>query len=254
MDGSPLLSPWGSPPDSLPDSLPSLPSDPGFPSPCDAADSSWGWSPRCCGARGLPRRCPWASAGARGGWGSAHRGGLRGAGRGAGARPRPLTVPPHPLWPPCAGCFKDDRIVFWTWMFSTYFMEKWAPRQDDMLFYVRRKLAFAGSEGALDGRKVSALDRPPHPNLVCRLVGRGSAVLLARVRRGTRCSFSARQVPGAGRGQSHMCPVVGRAGLMWVLLLSFPTSPEGSDEYHYSALEETCPEAGWSGGHLILSK
>lgn len=163
MDGSPLLSPWGSPPDSLPDSLPSLPSDPGFPSPCDAADSSWGWSPRCCGARGLPRRCPWASAGARGGWGSAHRGGLRGAGRGAGARPRPLTVPPHPLWPPCTGCFKDDRIVFWTWMFSTYFMEKWAPRQDDMLFYVRRKLAFAGSEGALDGRKVSALDRPPPP-------------------------------------------------------------------------------------------
>ncbi|DAA29019.1 TPA: hypothetical protein BOS_6223 [Bos taurus] len=53
------------------------------------------------------------------------------------------------------GCFKDDRIVFWTWMFSTYFMEKWAPRQDDMLFYVRRKLAFAGSEGALDGRKAA---------------------------------------------------------------------------------------------------
>lgn len=51
------------------------------------------------------------------------------------------------------GCFKDDRIVFWTWMFSTYFMEKWAPRQDDMLFYVRRKLALAGSEGAPDGRK-----------------------------------------------------------------------------------------------------
>ncbi|KAG8517953.1 hypothetical protein J0S82_010997, partial [Galemys pyrenaicus] len=50
-------------------------------------------------------------------------------------------------------CFKDDRIVFWTWMFSTYFMEKWAPRQDDMLFYVRRKLAFAGSEGGSDGRK-----------------------------------------------------------------------------------------------------
>ncbi|XP_072340644.1 uncharacterized protein KIAA0930 homolog isoform X3 [Scyliorhinus torazame] len=41
------------------------------------------------------------------------------------------------------GCFKDDRIVFWTWMFSTYFMEKWASRQDDMLFYVRRKLTFA---------------------------------------------------------------------------------------------------------------
>lgn len=53
------------------------------------------------------------------------------------------------------GCFKDDRIVFWTWMFSTYFMEKWAPRQDDMLFYVRRKLAFAGSESGADGRKLT---------------------------------------------------------------------------------------------------
>ncbi|XP_007953828.2 uncharacterized protein KIAA0930 homolog [Orycteropus afer afer] len=50
-----------------------------------------------------------------------------------------------------AGCFKDDRIVFWTWMFSTYFMEKWAPQQDDLLFYVRRKRAFAGSES--DGGK-----------------------------------------------------------------------------------------------------
>uniref|UniRef100_G1SGC4 KIAA0930 n=1 Tax=Oryctolagus cuniculus TaxID=9986 RepID=G1SGC4_RABIT len=39
-------------------------------------------------------------------------------------------------------------------MFSTYFMEKWAPRQDDMLFYVRRKLAYAGSESSLDGRKL----------------------------------------------------------------------------------------------------
>ncbi|KAL7982754.1 hypothetical protein Chor_010352, partial [Crotalus horridus] len=45
------------------------------------------------------------------------------------------------------GCFKDDRIVFWTWMFSTYFMEKWAPRQDDMLFYVRRRLAYVGGDG-----------------------------------------------------------------------------------------------------------
>ncbi|KAM3832868.1 uncharacterized protein KIAA0930 homolog isoform 4-T4 [Vipera latastei] len=44
------------------------------------------------------------------------------------------------------GCFKDDRIVFWTWMFSTYFMEKWAPRQDDMLFYVRRRLAYVGGD------------------------------------------------------------------------------------------------------------
>ncbi|XP_045728303.1 uncharacterized protein KIAA0930 homolog isoform X1 [Mirounga angustirostris] len=52
-------------------------------------------------------------------------------------------------------CFKDDRIVFWTWMFSTYFMEKWAPRQDDMLFYVRRKLAYPGSEGSVDGRKLA---------------------------------------------------------------------------------------------------
>ncbi|ELV12525.1 hypothetical protein TREES_T100014460 [Tupaia chinensis] len=51
------------------------------------------------------------------------------------------------------GCFKDDRIVFWTWMFSTYFMEKCAPRQDDMLFYVRRKLAFTGGESSVDGRK-----------------------------------------------------------------------------------------------------
>ncbi|XP_059833973.1 uncharacterized protein KIAA0930 homolog isoform X2 [Hypanus sabinus] len=51
------------------------------------------------------------------------------------------------------GCFKDDRIVFWTWMFSTYFMEKWAPRQDDMLFYVRRKLTFAGPDSG-DGKQV----------------------------------------------------------------------------------------------------
>lgn len=51
------------------------------------------------------------------------------------------------------GCLKDDRIAFWTWMFSTYFMEKWAPRQDDMLFYVRRKLAFSGSESSVDGKK-----------------------------------------------------------------------------------------------------
>uniref|UniRef100_A0A1A8NNJ3 KIAA0930 n=3 Tax=Nothobranchius TaxID=28779 RepID=A0A1A8NNJ3_9TELE len=44
------------------------------------------------------------------------------------------------------GCFKDDRIVFWTWMFSTYFMEKLAPRQDDMLFYVRRRPAYVSSD------------------------------------------------------------------------------------------------------------
>lgn len=54
------------------------------------------------------------------------------------------------------GCFKDDRIVFWTWMFSTYFMEKLAPRQDDMLFYVRRKRAYTGSESTADGRKAEA--------------------------------------------------------------------------------------------------
>lgn len=52
-----------------------------------------------------------------------------------------------------AGCFKDDRIVFWTWMFSTYFMEKWAPRQDDMLFYVRRKLAYVSADNT-EGKKV----------------------------------------------------------------------------------------------------
>ncbi|KAK1790518.1 hypothetical protein P4O66_014406, partial [Electrophorus voltai] len=51
-----------------------------------------------------------------------------------------------------SGCFKDDRIVFWTWMFSTYFMEKWAPRQDDMLFYVRRKLSYVGADST-EGKK-----------------------------------------------------------------------------------------------------
>jgi len=38
-------------------------------------------------------------------------------------------------------------------MFSTYFMEKWAPRQDDMLFYVRRKLAYVGADNS-EGKKV----------------------------------------------------------------------------------------------------
>lgn len=52
-----------------------------------------------------------------------------------------------------AGCFKDDRIVFWTWMFSTYFMEKLAPPQDDMLFYVRRKLAYVAADNG-EGKKV----------------------------------------------------------------------------------------------------
>ncbi|XP_061862984.1 uncharacterized protein KIAA0930 homolog isoform X3 [Colius striatus] len=50
------------------------------------------------------------------------------------------------------GCFKDDRIVFWTWMFSTYFMEKWAPRQDDMLFYVHRKLSYVSGDST-EGKK-----------------------------------------------------------------------------------------------------
>lgn len=52
-----------------------------------------------------------------------------------------------------SGCFKDDRIVFWTWMFSTYFMEKFAPRQDDMLFYVRRKLNYVSQDNS-EGKKV----------------------------------------------------------------------------------------------------
>lgn len=38
-------------------------------------------------------------------------------------------------------------------MFSTYFMEKWAPRQDDMLFYVRRKLAYVSADNT-EGKKV----------------------------------------------------------------------------------------------------
>lgn len=66
------------------------------------------------------------------------------------------------LWPPPVGCFKDDRIVFWTWMFSTYFMEKLAPRQDDMLFYVRRKRAYPSSESSVDGRKVGNTPNLPH--------------------------------------------------------------------------------------------
>uniref|UniRef100_G3N625 Kiaa0930 n=1 Tax=Gasterosteus aculeatus aculeatus TaxID=481459 RepID=G3N625_GASAC len=51
------------------------------------------------------------------------------------------------------GGFRDDRIVFWTWMFSTYFMEKFAPQQDDMLFYVRRKLAYVSGDSS-EGKKV----------------------------------------------------------------------------------------------------
>ncbi|XP_041112952.1 uncharacterized protein KIAA0930 homolog isoform X2 [Polyodon spathula] len=35
-------------------------------------------------------------------------------------------------------------------MFSTYFMERWAPRQDDMLFYVRRKLSYVSEDNAED--------------------------------------------------------------------------------------------------------
>ncbi|CAN2390595.1 protein KIAA0930 homolog [Pristimantis euphronides] len=37
-------------------------------------------------------------------------------------------------------------------MYSTYFMEKWAPRQDDMLFYVRRKLSYVNADGS-EGKK-----------------------------------------------------------------------------------------------------
>lgn len=59
-----------------------------------------------------------------------------------------------------SGCFKDDRIVFWTWMFSTYFMEKWAPRQDDMLFYVRRKPAYVSADSN-DSKKVTARGSGP---------------------------------------------------------------------------------------------
>lgn len=56
-----------------------------------------------------------------------------------------------PVFP--SGGFRDDRIVFWTWMFSTYFMEKFAPQQDDMLFYVRRKLAYVSGDSS-EGKKV----------------------------------------------------------------------------------------------------
>lgn len=65
-----------------------------------------------------------------------------------------LTTLTSPFSCVSLGCFKDDRIVFWTWMFSTYFMEKWAPRQDDMLFYVRRKLSYVSGEST-EGKKVS---------------------------------------------------------------------------------------------------
>uniref|UniRef100_A0A8C6MFB8 Uncharacterized protein n=1 Tax=Nothobranchius furzeri TaxID=105023 RepID=A0A8C6MFB8_NOTFU len=64
-----------------------------------------------------------------------------------------LMVKPPLLCYVSAGCFKDDRIVFWTWMFSTYFMEKLAPRQDDMLFYVRRRPAYVSSDTS-EGKKV----------------------------------------------------------------------------------------------------
>uniref|UniRef100_A0A8C9PDB6 KIAA0930 n=1 Tax=Spermophilus dauricus TaxID=99837 RepID=A0A8C9PDB6_SPEDA len=60
-----------------------------------------------------------------------------------------------PNWGAWESSLCPGVVPFWTWMFSTYFMEKWAPRQDDMLFYVRRKLAYAGSEGG-EGRKAEA--------------------------------------------------------------------------------------------------
>lgn len=64
-------------------------------------------------------------------------------------------------------------------MFSTYFMERGAPRQDDMLFYVRRKRAFTGSESGADRRKVSGPLRP-QPSLrglpsACRWASRQSS-------------------------------------------------------------------------------
>lgn len=71
-------------------------------------------------------------------------------------------------------------------MFSTYFMEKWAPRQDDMLFYVRRKLAFTGSESGVDGRQVS-VPRWPQPSFPAGSAVRREMGFLAgpvRVRRG----------------------------------------------------------------------
>ena len=46
--------------------------------------------------------------------------------------------------------------MFWNWMFSTYFMEKLAPPQDDMLFYVRRKRAYGPAQGG-EGKKVPCL-------------------------------------------------------------------------------------------------
>lgn len=58
-------------------------------------------------------------------------------------------------------------------MFSTYFMEKLAPRQDDMLFYVRRKRAYPASESTVDGRKVGnpspGLPFPTIPYHTCAL-------------------------------------------------------------------------------------
>lgn len=48
-------------------------------------------------------------------------------------------------------------------MFSTYFMEKFAPRQDDMLFYVRRKLAYVSAENT-EGKKVTSFSKI-YPNV-----------------------------------------------------------------------------------------
>ncbi|KAK1327611.1 hypothetical protein QTO34_012900 [Cnephaeus nilssonii] len=151
-----------------------------------AADSSSGWSSRSCGAgswacgpplggeSGLqevslsPSGCPLRGGGGRRGLRTAQTladfcpemqvGGGGGGVGGQGLAKVTWRGPGGPsfslLSGPPAGCLKDDRIAFWTWMFSTYFMEKWAPRQDDMLFYVRRKLAFAGTESGVDGRKL----------------------------------------------------------------------------------------------------
>lgn len=82
-------------------------------------------------------------------------------------------------------------------MFSTYFMEKWAPRQDDMLFYVRRKLAFAGSESGADGRKVRGL-------LLARTVGFLAVLVL---REGDR--MLTEQLVGAGKRVETLTQAVG---------------------------------------------
>lgn len=99
-------------------------------------------------------------------------------------------------------------------MFSTYFMEKWAPRQDDMLFYVRRKLAFAGAESGVDGRKVRDLLRPGRAPAGSALGERGGLPCspFCACPRGKQGSLSTCCVPGAVGGRSHM---FARGGMCW---------------------------------------